>query len=58
VPVPVLTKLPDNLTQDCVPAYTYPAVITIGDIIDRVVALETANAACRDQLARIRKAQR
>jgi hypothetical protein len=53
-----MQKLAEDLTRDCAPAYTYPAVITVGEIIDRLVALETANAACRDQLARIRRAQR
>lgn len=58
VPTPVLQKLPADLTRDCAPAYSYPPTITVDAIIDRLVALETANAACRDQLARIRKAQR
>lgn len=57
VPVPVVQRLPESLTADCAPVYIYPAVITVSDIIDRLIALETANAACRDQLARIRRTQ-
>lgn len=58
VEVPVVQKLPEQLLSDCAPAYTYPAIITVDAIIDRLVAVETANAACRDQIARIRNAQR
>lgn len=57
VEVPVVQRLPEALTQDCAPAYAYPAVITVDAIIGRLVAVETANAACRDQVARIRKGQ-
>lgn len=55
VEVPVVQKLPDDLTRDCVPGFVYPAVMTVDALIDRLVALETANATCRDQLARIRR---
>jgi hypothetical protein len=43
--------------RDCAPAFTYPEAITVDAIIDRLVAVETANAACRDQVARIRRGQ-
>jgi hypothetical protein len=57
VEVPVVQRLPEVLTQDCAPAFVYPAVMTVDAIIDRLVAVETANAACRDQVARIRRGQ-
>jgi hypothetical protein len=58
IPVPVLKPLPAELTRDCEPRYLYPqGDLTVEAALDRLEALEIANAICRNQLELIRAAQ-
>jgi len=58
VPVPVVKKLADELTRDCVPVVNYKADrMTVGDVVERLAAVEDALAICRNEKALIRAAQ-
>jgi hypothetical protein len=59
VPAPVLVALDSELTRDCEPRTGVPASgkLPIGDVLERLAAVEDALALCRNQLTLIRTAQ-
>jgi hypothetical protein len=56
VPVPVVQKVPGRLTADCEPrtAVPFSGALLVGDVLDRLAAVEDALAICRNQVAEIR----
>lgn len=59
VPVPVIQKVPEKLTRDCVPDTDIPKTgkLPIGDVLKRLDAVEFALDLCRNDKEEIRKAQ-
>lgn len=59
MPTPVVQPIDPRLTADCAPATNVPAegVLTVGDALERLEAVEFALAACRSQVEQIRKTQ-
>lgn len=57
VPVPVRGTLPPELLADCPPDYVIPAEgpLTVGDVLNRLEAVETALMLCRGQLSKLRE---
>ena len=56
VPVPFIQALDPRLTVDCQPRTDVPQSgrLTVGQVLDRLGAVEDALALCRNQLAEIR----
>jgi hypothetical protein len=53
--VPVVGKLPAELTADCAPAPL--AGVVVSQVLDRHAAVEVALADCRDRMKKIREGQ-
>lgn len=56
VPVPVVQKLDERLTRDCVPRTSVPfaGALLVGDLVERLAAVEDALAICRNDKAELR----
>jgi hypothetical protein len=59
VPVPVVQKVEERLTQDCEPRtdVPYSGALPVGAALERLAAVEDALAICRNQVAEIRGAK-
>lgn len=59
VPVPVIQPVPAELLRGCQPRTSVPArgVLTVGDVFERLDAVEVALAMCANQIEIIRARQ-
>lgn len=54
--MPVVEPLPASLVADCPPSAGVPAgPIKVGDVLDRLAAVEDALAECRSAMAEVRR---